>query len=387
MELKLKNEVNVILWIKIKSYLEQVITKETNAIKERDRKKLALLKIPVDCRRFNNKLIYNYSYRSLTQKEENLLSKGWKYAMRLNTLNLLNVKTDLEYVFNSLEKNKLLTSSDESKKIRNLLNKFGKKINVNIKKEIPNISEEEKSAILSLKKDKFLVISKVGKGNAVVVLNKEDYLYKAKLILYDQRAFKKLMYNPTEEREDKFIKFLLKLKKNKMITEKEYKLMRPQTGSRTSQAYFLPKVHKQNLPMRPIISSYDFYNYNAARFLANLLTAATPEARSYIKDSFDFADKIRQNRNIYGLMFSLDVTALFTNVPLEKAIPIAIKKIRKYHPDLAINDENLSQLFKFSTMKTNFAFSNENYDQINGVSMGSPLAPTLAHLFISDLEN
>ena len=53
------------------------------------------------------------------------------------------------------------------------------------------------------------------KGNAVVVLNKEDYLYKAKLILDNQRAFKKLMYNPTEEREDKFIKFLLKLKKRK----------------------------------------------------------------------------------------------------------------------------------------------------------------------------
>ena len=107
--------------------------------------------------------------------------------------------------------------------------------------------------------------------------------------------------------------------------------------------------------MRPTISSYDSYNYNAARFLANLLTAATPEARSYIKDSFDFADKIRQNKNIYGLMFSLDVTALFTNVSLEKAIPIAIKKIRKYQPDLAINDENLNELFKFCTMKTNFA--------------------------------
>ena len=139
--------------------------------------------------------------------------------------------------------------------------------------------------------------------------------------------------------------------------------------------------------MRPTISSYDSYNYNAARFLANLLTAATPEARSYIKDSFDFADKIRQNKNIYGLMFSLDVTALFTNVSLEKAIPIAIKKIRKYQPDLAINDENLNERFKFCTMKTNFAFNNENYDQINGVSMDSLLAPILAHLFMSDLEN
>ena len=33
LELKLKNEVNVILWIKIKSHLEQVIKKKTNANK------------------------------------------------------------------------------------------------------------------------------------------------------------------------------------------------------------------------------------------------------------------------------------------------------------------------------------------------------------------
>ena len=38
-------------------------------------------------------------------------------------------------------------------------------------------------------------------------------------------------------------------------------------------------------------------------------------------------------------------------------------------------------------MKTNFAFDNENYDQINAVSMGSLLAPILAHLFMSDVES
>jgi hypothetical protein len=75
-------------------------------------------------------------------------------------------------------------------------------------------------------------------------------------------AFKRLNNNPTEQRERDFIKFLLQLKKNNKITEKEYDTMRPKTGSRTPEAYFLPKVHKQNLPVRLIISSYDSYNYN-----------------------------------------------------------------------------------------------------------------------------
>ena len=58
--------------------------------------------------------------------------------------------------------------------------------------------------------------------------------------------------------------------------------------------------------------------------------------KSYIKDSFEFTDKIRSNKDKYRLMCSLDVSSLFQNVLLEKAIPIAINKICQYHPQLSI---------------------------------------------------
>jgi hypothetical protein len=73
---------------------------------------------------------------------------------------------------------------------------------------------------------------------------------------------------------------------------------------------------------------------NTAKYLAKLLAPAVTDAPSYVKDSFDFVNKIHKKKNIYGLMCSLDVSSLFTNVPLEKAIPIAIKKIRHHHPKL-----------------------------------------------------
>ncbi len=31
-------------------------------------------------------------------------------------------------------------------------------------------------------------------------------------------------------------------------------------------------------------------------------------------------------------------------------------------------------------------FNNEHYDQVNGVSMGSPIAPILAQLYMNELE-
>ena len=39
-------------------------------------------------------------------------------------------------------------------------------------------------------------------------------------------------------------------------------------------------------------------------------------------------------------------------------------------------------MFVFATMKTNFLFQGEMYDQIDGVAMGSPLAPILANVFM-----
>lgn len=39
-------------------------------------------------------------------------------------------------------------------------------------------------------------------------------------------------------------------------------------------------------------------------------------------------------------------------------------------------------MFVFATMKTNFLFQGEMYDQIDGVAMGSPLAPILANIFM-----
>ncbi|CAF1438402.1 unnamed protein product [Didymodactylos carnosus] len=212
------------------------------------------------------------------------------------------------------------------------------------------------------------------KGNAIVVMNKSDYLTKAKEILYDERAFKKLIHNLTDKHEEELNKFLLQLKRNKIISPDEYKLMRRDTGSRTPETYFLVKVHKSGQPVRPIISSYNSYNYNTVKYLATL--PAISQCPSYVKDSFGFARIIKENKDLSGLIYSLDVSSLFTNAitNLEKAINIAIKKIKQFHPKLTIDDDNLRELFYYCTKRTNFIFNNEHYDQINGVSMGSPIA-------------
>ena len=44
------------------------------------------------------------------------------------------------------------------------------------------------------------------------------------------------------------------------------------------------------------------------------------------------------------------------------------------------------ELLTFCTSTTNFSFGDKVYDQIDGIAMGSPLAPTLANIFMGNHE-
>ncbi|CAF1284435.1 unnamed protein product [Rotaria sordida] len=82
--------------------------------------------------------------------------------------------------------------------------------------------------------------------------------------------------------------------------------MRSHTRSRTSDAYLLAKLHKLNQSVRPSICSFNSYNYNAAKYLAKLLASAITCNKSYIKDSFELPEKIKQYKTTPELICSFD---------------------------------------------------------------------------------
>ena len=85
-------------------------------------------------------------------------------------------------------------------------------------------------------------------------------------------------------------------------------------------------------------------------------------------------------------MVSFDVESLFTNIPLEECIDLAVNYISEGNPDMKLNKSELRSLFTTVTAQTHFIFNGSFYDQINGVAMGSPLAPVLANLFMGHHE-
>ena len=127
--------------------------------------------------------------------------------------------------------------------------------------------------------------------------------------------------------------------------------------------------------------------YNLAEFLDKLIKPYLP--KQYILDfTSHFIDKLMQfPSNERQVMVSFDVVSLFTNVPLTDTINLradyAMLKPTILFLSLKIFCIKLMNL----ATKGLFLYKKVLYQQIDGVTMGSPLGPTLAKFFMANLEN
>ena len=129
------------------------------------------------------------------------------------------------------------------------------------------------------------------------------------------------------------------------------------------------------------MSSVGAYNYNLAKYLGSLLVPLLSDKYS-VKDSFSFVEELRSFDFKDKFLISFDVESLFTNIPLNETIDIAVDLIFKHNPEFSITKPDLKKLFLFATAETHFLFNGKCYDQIDGVAMRSPLGPVLANLFM-----
>ena len=94
--------------------------------------------------------------------------------------------------------------------------------------------------------------------------------------------------------------------------------------------YGLPKIHKPNVPLRPIISSRDSPCRELSKVLLNILTPLVGKTDSFIKNSKDFVEK---SKTIVltetDRLVSFDVESLFTNVPVPETLKIIEDRLSK----------------------------------------------------------
>ena len=159
-----------------------------------------------------------------------------------------------------------------------------------------NITKQEIQVLAELKKDQERVILTVDKGVAIVIMDKKEYQDKAKALLEDQGTYQALKTDPTGRLKSKMINLLKKIKSEGGIDDILYKKLYP-TGAVTPKFYGLPKIHKDGIPLRPIVSSRGSITYEVAKELARILKPLVGSSPHHIKNTGDFIQQINKSNS------------------------------------------------------------------------------------------
>ena len=246
-------------------------------------------------------------------------------------------------------------------------------------------SLKKRKIIQKLKCNKDIVVTHPDKGNGVVILNRDEYIKSMTELISDQKKFRKLKEYPTLKRERALQWTLREINKKNIFSDIEYSNLYPK-GTKPARLCGTTKIHKvffpgSLLPFQPIVSSIGTYNYNLAQYLGYLVSPHIPSEYS-TKDSFTLIEEIKSVSVTDKSLISFDVANLFTNIRLSEAIDIAINLIFENSPDIKFTKREVRKIFRIATSQTHFTFNGRIFDQIDGVTMGSPLAPILANLFM-----
>ena len=96
-----------------------------------------------------------------------------------------------------------------------------------------------------------------------------------------------------------------------------------------------------------------------------------------------FFDSQINNENLSKrFLVSYDVSSLFTNIPLQETIDMAINLVLYHNRNLSITRKELKKTFYFATSQSYFIFNSKFCNQIDGVAMSSRLASVLANILM-----
>lgn len=328
--------------------------------------------------------VINQTSIVFSNDEMSLLNKGLKYNLSCSkNKNLFNVFINAEMAIKSIpnedDRNsaryvisrKLSCKNDRSTKTNN----------------IANIHRQEQLSIKSIKEkleSNQAILCKADKGTTTVIMYKTDYITKVNNFIQNNGIIE-LMKDPTSNYQRKIRKLINSSKT--LFTDDDIRhlnVMNPVAPILRG----LPKVHKEGIPVRPLVNYTTAPTFKLAKKLEQILKQNINLDKNYsIKNSLEFIDKT-QNISLKDqyILVSFDIVNLYTNVPIDETIDIIRNKLNRSNllPEAV---EELINLLKETLAQNYFNFNEKFYKQTDGLAMGSPLSGLLADIYLNNIEN
>ena len=140
------------------------------------------------------------------------------------------------------------------------------------------------------------------------------------------------------------------------------------TGAVAPKFYGLPKIHKRDIPLRPIVPGRGSINYEVVKELSRILRPLVGSSPHHIMNTEDFVQQLKgitlkANEDIV----SYDVSTLFTLVPIDPAIDIIRKKLEldsELHSRTSMSVVQIISLLEFCLKTTYFQFQGRFFEQL-----------------------
>lgn len=298
-------------------------------------------------------------------------------------------KTYIEDIIVNLETTIETKNNNEKALIRNkVCNAIKKYQKTNEQKQPIDVELQKriKETTLFLKQNPNILVLQADKGNKTVIMHKNDYKNKIEDILNDETTYKLLKKNPTA---------VFQKRNNTLIQEWiEELIIDLPTGSKLKnnnslapKIYGLPKIHKTNCPLRPIISFIQSPTYDLSKYLAEKLQNITGKTENNAQDSWKAAEFLKAQTIPEGfILISLDVISMYTNIPIDIALETVEKKWNTLKEHTLLPKCEFIKALTICLKNNYCQFNDKFYQQIKGLPMGSPLSPTIANLVLERLE-
>jgi hypothetical protein len=202
--------------------------------------------------------------------------------------------------------------------------------------------------------------------------------------------YKKLKEDPTT-------KYALAVEKvcNEFITKGKLTILEGTRfnikNPRSPIIYGAPKIHKPNVPLRPMVDFRYSPTYNLASYISNILQKVAANHEFTVKNSIQMVNSLKNIKMRPGdTKVSFDVVSLFTKVPKEETLEYIKQRLTDFD-DLdnwtKLNTDEIMELLNICICSTYFKFNDQFFKQLEGTAMGSPISPIFAELFLQKLEN
>ena len=217
------------------------------------------------------------------------------------------------------------------------------------------------------------------------------YISKIEEHLADLSTYKEFSSDPSQSIRDDVLSTLNYLYNTHRIDDVTRHHLTPPKPACTPLFYGLPKVHKPNISLRPIVSAYDSPTDQLWNYVTHFIKPLLEILPSYIRDSKHFLQLLESLPPLpeNAILVTADVTSLYTNIPHEEGIESVLHYMKLHAntlPPGAPSPHTIGVLLETILKNNNLSFMDRHFLQLVGTAMGTKAAPPYANLFMGRHE-